>query len=62
MERRSPSIGVVVAKAVSIEEAFQFPVTTLPRSLATPEGQLRQADKAVLRSYWIQKSNALTME
>ena len=56
------AFGLLVAKAVSIEEAFQFPVTTLPLSLATPEGQLRQSDKAVLRNYLIHESNALTIE
>ncbi len=56
------AFGLLIAKAVSIEEAFQFPITTLPLALATPEGQLRQSDKAVLRNYLVQESNALTTE
>ena len=47
------AFGLLLAKAVSTEEAFQFPVTTLALSLATPEGKLRQSDEAVLRNYLI---------
>ena len=56
------AFGLLVAKAISIEEAFRFPVKTLPLSLATPEGQLRQSDKAVLRNFLACESNALTTE
>ena len=53
------AFGLLVSKAASIEEAFAFPITTIPLSLTTPDGALRQGDKAVLRNFMIKESNSL---
>ena len=34
------AFGVLVGKAATLEEAFTFPITSIPLSLATPEGSL----------------------
>ena len=43
--------GFVRSKSISHAEAFSHCVTSLPLSVATPEGGLRQSDKASLRNY-----------
>ena len=52
------AFGILVGKAASIEEAFAYPITTIPLSLATPGGELRQGDKAALRNFMIKESNS----
>ena len=52
------AVGILVAEATSLEEAFCFPITTLPLGLATPDGDLRQSDKASFRNHLIIKSKA----
>ena len=43
---------------VSKSEAFQYPITSIPLALATPEGELRQSDKASFRNFLISYSDA----
>ena len=45
------AFGLIVAKSVSLEEAFQYPITTIPLAVATSESTLRQSNKASLRNY-----------
>ena len=54
--------GLLIGKATSLKEAFSYPITTLPLSLASPEGTLRQADidKASFRNNLSKDSDALT--
>ena len=52
------AFGILVGKAASIAEAFAYPITTIPLSLATPGGELRQGDKAALRNFMIKESNS----
>ena len=40
----------MVSKCTSKEEAFTFPMTTLPLSIAKPNGALCSGDKAKLRN------------
>ena len=47
------AFGLIVSKAFSFEEAFAHPITTFPLSAATPDGNLRQSEKASLRNYLI---------
>ena len=52
------AFGILVAKATSLEEAFSFPITTLPLGLATPDRDLWQSDKASFRNHLINESKA----
>ena len=45
------AFGVIISKSLSLSEAFQHPITSLPLSIATPDGELRQSDKASLRNF-----------
>ena len=46
LKEDAQAFGLLVEKAVSLDEAFQYPITTFPLSLAYPEGNLRQGNKA----------------
>ena len=39
------AFGILVAKSVSLEEAFKFPITSSPLAAANPDSTLRQGDK-----------------
>ena len=54
------AFGLIIAKAASLDEAFSYPITSVPLSVATPEGTLRQSDKASLRNFLITDSDAST--
>ena len=51
------AFGMIIAKATSLGEAFQYPITSVPLSLATPDATLRQSDKAALRNFLISESD-----
>eukprot|EP00795_Rhopilema_esculentum_P015673 gene15673-6963_t len=55
------AFGILVAKAMSLDKAFSFPITTLPLGLATPDGTLWQSDKASIRNYSINESKAASI-
>ena len=50
--------GIIIAKSISKEEAFSHCVTSVPLSVATPEGELRQSDKASLRNFLNDEASA----
>ena len=54
------AFGLVVAKSVSLQEAFKFPITSVPLAVATTEATLRQSDKASLRNYLINECNSIS--
>ena len=54
------AFGLIVAKAASLEEAFRYPIMSVPLSVATLEGTLRQSDKASFRNYLIAESDVVT--
>ena len=54
------AFGTIIAKALTIEEAFHYPITSIPLSIATLEGDLRQSEKASFRNFLINNSNAAT--
>ena len=54
------AFGFIVAKSVSLEEAFQYPITTVPLAVATSESTLRQTNKASLRNYLMNKSGSIS--
>ena len=49
------AFGLIISKAVSLKEAFSFPITSVPLSISTPEGNLRQSEKASFRNFLISK-------
>ena len=42
------AFGIVLNENIDLEEALQYPLTTFPLSLATPEGNLRQRNNKAL--------------
>lgn len=54
------AFGITIAKATSLEEAFQYPVTSVSLSIATPDATLCQSDKASLQNFLISESGAFT--
>ena len=54
------AFGTIIAKALTLDEAFQYPITSVPLSIATLDGDLRQSEKAFLRNFFIKNSNATT--
>ena len=53
------AFGIIIAKCISMEEAFKYPITTFPLSIATTEGMLRQGEKASLRNFLISQSSGV---
>ena len=56
------AFGTIISKALTLEEAFKYPITSLPLSIATVEGDLRQSDKASFRNFLIQTASASTTQ
>ncbi len=54
------AFGLMVSKSVSMEEAFNFPITSVPLSIATTEYSLRQSDKSQFRNLLIKESDSTT--
>ena len=52
------AFGMLVAKATSLEEAFQIPLTTVPLSIFEGLNELRSSDKSALRNYIIRDADA----
>ena len=52
------AFGVICANAVSLEEAFDFPIASIPFSLAYHEGSLRQSDKSHFRNWLTDQSSS----
>ena len=44
MKEDRQAFGILVAKSVSLEEAFKFPITSVPLAAANPDSTLRQGD------------------
>jgi len=53
------AFGLLLEKGIDLQQSFQFPLTTFPLSLATPDGNLRQGQKSLLRNYMIDQANAV---
>ena len=50
------AFGLMVAKSVTMEEAFKYPITSVPLSIATTECTLRQSNKSQLRATLVEIS------
>ena len=58
MKEDRQAFGLIISKAVSINEAFMYPITSVPLALATTENGLRQSDKASFRNSLINEANS----
>jgi hypothetical protein len=47
------AFGDLLSKSIDIEEAMQYPLTSVPLAIATPEETLRPASKHLLRNFII---------
>ena len=52
------AFGLLLGKGADLYESFEFPITTYPLSISTPEGKLRGA-KHLLRNYLISEADAI---
>ena len=55
------AFGTIAAKALSLREAFTYPITSYPLNVADLDGHLRQSDKASFRNLLIEEANASVM-
>ena len=55
LKEEKQAFGLLVGKLNSTEEALQYPLTSIPLSLATPDGNLRQSSNASFRNHIMQK-------
>ena len=56
------AFGLLVAKEISPEEVYSYPLTTLPFALSDPSGKLQQSQKAPFRNYLISESKSTRKE
>eukprot|EP00112_Aurelia_sp_Birch-Aquarium-sp1_P003577 Seg1402.1 transcript_id=Seg1402.1/GoldUCD/mRNA.D3Y31 product="hypothetical protein" protein_id=Seg1402.1/GoldUCD/D3Y31 len=54
------AFGLMVSKSLNMEEAFNYPITTVPLAIATTECSLRQSYKANFRNHLISASQSCT--
>ena len=54
------AFGTIIAKVLTLDEAFQYPITSVPLSITTLDGDLRQSENASSRNFFIINSNATT--
>ena len=59
MKEDCHAFEVIAAKAVSLEEAFAYPITSVPLAIASSDNTLRQTDKSCFRNMLILESNAM---
>ena len=50
----------IIWKVLTLDEAFQYSITSVPLSIAILNGDLHQSEKASLRNFLINNSNATT--
>ena len=55
------AFGTLLSKSVDLEEAFAYPVTSVPLSIANPDSTLRQSSKHLLRNHLIEESHSLLL-
>ena len=52
--------GTIIAKALTLDGVFQYPITAVPLYIATLDGDLRHSEKASLINFFISNSNVTT--
>ena len=55
------AFGTLLSKSVDLEEAFAYPVTSVPLSITNPDSTLRQSSKHLLRNHHIEESHSLPL-
>ena len=55
------AFGTLLSKSVDLEEAFAYPVTSVPLSIANPDSTIRQSSKHLLRNHLIEESHSLAL-
>ena len=53
------AFGFTISKAINIVEAFSYPITSVPFSIATRDGNLRQSDNSSLGNILLKESNSI---
>ena len=56
------AFGLLVAKKISSEEVYSYPLTTLPSALSDPSNKLQQCQKVPFRNYLISESKSTRKE
>ena len=59
LKEEKQAFGLLVGKSTTAEEAHSHPLTSIPLALASPEGTLRQSNKAALRNHLIEEGDAI---
>ena len=54
------AFGTIVGETLTLDEAFEYPITSVPLSIATVDGDLRKSENTSLKNFLINKSNAAT--
>ena len=57
LKENCPAFSTIIAKALTIDEAFQYPITSVSLSIATFDGDLRQSEKASLKNFLINNTS-----
>ena len=55
LKKDCQAFGSIISKSISISHC----ITSIPLSVATPEGELRQSDKASFRNFLINESKCI---
>ena len=58
LKEEKQALGLLVAKEISPEEVYSYPLTTLLLALSDPCGKLQQSQKAPFRNYLISESKS----
>ena len=56
------TFGTMLSNSVDLHTAFKYPLTAVPLSIATPEGELRQSPKYIFRNFMVEESKSVTNE
>ena len=54
------AFGIIAGKPTNLQEAFSYPITSLPLSIAFPDSSLYQGDKAGFRNFIMKNSNSVS--
>ncbi len=50
------ALGTMLSNSVDLHITFKYPLTAVPLSIATPEGELRQSPKNDFRNFMVEES------
>ena len=58
LKKDCQAFGTIIVKALTVDEAFQYHITSVSLFIATPDGDLLQSGKVSLRNFVINNLNA----